>query len=114
MQDFDTAEVHAARAYALDPQDPARPARLRPPSISARADRAAAAMAEGVLAETPANVLAHSVLVADRLAAQATGALARVDAGLAAVPSEEGPHLARLALPSNGARTPPSAPSSPR
>ena len=48
---------------------------------------------------TPANVMAHLVLVADRLAARdPAGALARVEAGLAAAPADEGLHLARLAL----------------
>jgi predicted Zn-dependent protease len=56
-------------------------------------------MAEGVIAEDPVNVMAHLVLVADRLrAGDAGGGLARVEAGLAAAPDDEGLHLARLAL----------------
>jgi predicted Zn-dependent protease len=100
VQDFDTAQVHAARAYALDPKDPATRALKATVDFRKGADRpAAVAMAEGVLAEAPANVLAHLVLVANRLAAQDfAGALARVDAGLAAAPADQGLHLARLAL----------------
>jgi predicted Zn-dependent protease len=100
VQDFDTAQLHAARGYALDPKDPATRALKATVDFRKGADRpAAVAMAEGVLAEAPANVLAHLVLVADRLAAQDfAGALARVDAGLAAAPADQGLHLARLAL----------------
>jgi tetratricopeptide (TPR) repeat protein len=100
IQDFDTARLHAGRAYALDPADPDIRALKATVDFRADADRpAAVAMAEGVLAETPDSVMAHLVLVADRLAAKDfDGALARVDAGIAAVPADDGLHLARLAL----------------
>jgi predicted Zn-dependent protease len=100
LQDFDTAAVHAARAFALDPADPQIRALKATVDFRRGADRpAAVAMAAGVLAEAPANVLAHLVLVADRLAAKdPAGALARVEAGLAAVPGDPSLHLARLAL----------------
>jgi len=100
VQDFDTAEIHAGLAYSLDPADPAIRALKATVDFHDGTDRpAAVAMAEAVLAETPGNVMAHMVVVADRLAAQDLGgALARVDAGLAAVPGDDGLHLARLAL----------------
>ena len=100
IQDGDTATVHATRAFELDP------AALRNRALKATVDfrrgsdrPAAVAMAAGVVAEDPGNVMARLVLVADRLQAKdAAGALAAVDAGLAAVPGDEGLHLARLAL----------------
>jgi tetratricopeptide (TPR) repeat protein len=100
IQDLDTARLHAGRAYALAPADPAVRALKATVDFQADTDRpAAVAMAEGVLAETPGSVMAHLVLVADRLAAKdLDGALARAEAGLAAAPEDEGLHLARLAL----------------
>lgn len=100
VQDFDTATVHATRAFELAPDDPAVRALKATVDFRRGRDRpAAVAMATGVLAEAPGNVMAHLVLVADRLRAKDTaGALARVEAGLAAAPGDEGLHLARLAL----------------
>lgn len=100
IQDFDTATVHATRAFELAPADPRVRALKATVDFRRGNDRpAAVAMATGVLAEDPGNVLAHLVLVSDRLQARDTaGALARVEDGLAAVPGDEGLHLARLAL----------------
>jgi tetratricopeptide (TPR) repeat protein len=98
--DFDTAALHAGRAFELDPADPQIRALKATVDFRRGADRpAAVALAASVLAEAPANVLAHLVLVADRLAARdLPGALARVEAGLAAAPGDQSLHLARLAL----------------
>lgn len=100
VQDFDTATVHATRAFELDPGDPRARALKATVDFRRGGDRPAAVrMATGVLAEDPGNVMAHLVLVSDRLQAGDTaGALAGVEAGLAAVPGDEGLHLARLAL----------------
>jgi tetratricopeptide (TPR) repeat protein len=100
VQDFDTATVHATRAFELDPDDPRIRALKATVDFRRGLDRPAAVrMAAGVLADEPGNVMAHLVLVADRLRAKDTaGALARVEDGLATVPSDEGLHLARLAL----------------
>lgn len=100
VQDLDTATAHATRAFELDPKSPGIRALKATVDFRRGTDRpAAVAMAEGVLAEDPKNVMAHLVLVADRLqAGDAGGALARVEAGLAAAPDDEGLHLARLAL----------------
>ena len=100
LLDFDTATVHATRAFELDPAAPAIRALKATVDFRRGNDRpAAVAMASAVIAEDPGNVTAHLVLVADRLRAKDTaGALARVDAGLAAAPADEGLHLARLAL----------------
>jgi tetratricopeptide (TPR) repeat protein len=98
--DLDTATVHATRAYELDPASPETRALKATVDFRRGIDRpAAVAMAEGVLAERSDNVMAQLVLVADRLAAKdIPGALARVEAGLAAAPADQGLHLARLAL----------------
>jgi predicted Zn-dependent protease len=99
VQDLETAAVHTVRAFALDPADPGIRALKATLDYSAGDDRPAAVeMARGVLAETPGNVAAHMVLIADRLAAKAPReALAQIDAALAQVPGDEGLHLARLA-----------------
>lgn len=101
--DGDTAALHATRAFELEPADPR--ARALKATVDfrrgpgAEGGRAAVAMAEGVVADDPANVMARLVLVSDRLRAGDTaGALARVEEGLAAAPGDEGLHLARLAL----------------
>lgn len=100
VRDFDTATLHATRAFELDPGD--RRARALKATVDFRrgTDRpAAVAMAEGVLAEEPGNVMARLVLVSDRLQAKdVAGGLAAVEEGLAATPDDEGLHLARLAL----------------
>ncbi len=97
-QDFATAEEHAAEAWLLAPKDPAVRALkatldFRHPET--RAD--AVAMARGVLAETPDNVAASMVLIADRMNAGAPdAALPLIDAALASAPKDEGLRLARL------------------
>ena len=103
-RDFDTATVNATRAWELDPADPRNRALKATVDFrrgaGAQGGRpAAVAMATGVLADDPGNVMARLVLVSDRLQAKDTaGALAEVEAGLAAAPGDEGLHLARLAL----------------
>ena len=104
IRDFDTATVNATRAWELDPADPRNRALKATVDFrrgaGAQGGRpAAVAMATGVLADDPGNVMARLVLVSDRLQAKDTaGALAQVEAGLAAAPGDEGLHLARLAL----------------
>ena len=99
-RDFDTATVNATRAWELDPADPRNRALKATVDFRRGTDRpAAVAMATGVLANDTGNVMARLVLVSDRLQAKDTaGALAEVEAGLAAAPDDEGLHLARLAL----------------
>ena len=104
IRDFDTATVNATRAWELDPADPRNRALkatvdFRRGAGAQGGQPAAVAMATGVLADDPGNVMARLVLVSDRLQAKDTaGALAQVEAGLAAAPGDEGLHLARLAL----------------
>ena len=100
VQDFDTATVHATRAFELDPADPEVRALKATVDFRRGKDGAAAvAMATGVLDEAPDNVMAYLVLIADRLQAKDTaGALALTETGLAAAPGDQGLHLARLAL----------------
>ena len=97
--DFETAEIHAARAFELDPADPE--IRALKASADYRRDKdrpAAVTMAADVLEALPGNVTARMVVVADRLAARdLAGAVAELDAGLAAAPGERDLHLARLA-----------------
>jgi predicted Zn-dependent protease len=100
VQDFDTAALHAGRAYALDPADPQTQGLKATIDFRDAATRpAAVALAGRALEADPGNVLARLVRVADRLAAQdPAAALAEVEAGLAAAPADESLHLARLAL----------------
>lgn len=99
LGDFETAEIHAARAFELAPADPAVRALKASADFRKGKDRpAAVAMAEDVLEALPGNVNARMVVVADRLGAQdLPGAIAELDAGIAAAPEERDLHLARLA-----------------
>jgi cellulose synthase operon protein C len=100
LQDFGEAEIHAAEALRLGPQDPL--ARALKAMLDFRKDQdrpGAVAQAEAVIAEASDIVAAHMVLIADRLSAEdLEGALARVDAALEVVPGDEGLHLARLSI----------------
>jgi len=103
LQDFATAAAAAGRALEIAPADPEVRAlkatldyRAAGEDVAARA--AALEIARAVLAETPASVPAHMVLIADAMnAGDPAAALARADAALAAVPGDEGLHLVRLA-----------------
>jgi len=99
VQDFDTAETHAARAYDLDPDDPE--IRGFRASLDYRAGKRAAAvkMARGVLEDAPDNLPAQMVLIAERMnAGDDAGALDRIDAALRDAPRDEALHLARLTV----------------
>lgn len=100
LQDFGEAEIHVSEALRIRPEDPL--ARALKATIDFRngTDRAGAvAEAEAVAEEAPDIVAAHMVLIANHLNAGDTdAALARVDAALAAVPEDEGLHLARLSI----------------
>jgi cellulose synthase operon protein C len=98
LQDFETAETHAERAFLLAPDDPVVRA-LKATVAFREGDREAALeLAESVLAESPDSVPARMITIAERMAARDfVGALARADAAIAAVPEDEGLHLARLA-----------------
>jgi cellulose synthase operon protein C len=99
MQDFPTAEEHAAEAFVQAPADPMVRALKATVDFRHPATRAAAvAMAEAVVAEAPDNVVAQMVLIADRLDAGAPAqALTIIDAALAQAPEDKGLHLVRLA-----------------
>ena len=97
-RDVNAVELHARRAYELDPENPE--IRALQASLDFREGKTdeAIAMAEGVLAEVPDNVAAHMVLIAERMSVSDwTGAVERVDAALALRPNDEDLHLARLA-----------------
>lgn len=98
VQDFDTARRSVARGLGMAPQDPGLRA-LEATLDYQGGDRARATRtARAVLGEAPGTVAAHMVLIADRLAEEdAASALVLADAGLAAVPGDEGLHLVRLA-----------------
>jgi predicted Zn-dependent protease len=99
VQDFDTAETHANRAHALDPADPAIRAMKAAVDYNKGEQAAAVAMARGVLAETPDNLTAHMVLIAERMdAGDLAGALALTEAALARAPGDRGLHLVKLAV----------------
>ena len=75
MQDFPTAEEHAAEAFVQAPADPMVRALKATVDFRHPATRAeAVAMAEAVVAEVPGNVVAQMVLIADRLNAGAPAA----------------------------------------
>lgn len=97
-QDFATAEEHAAEAWLLAPKDPATRALRATLDFRHPETRAAAVeMARGVLAETPDNIAANMVLIAERMNAGApAAALPLIDAALATAPGDEGLRLARL------------------
>ena len=99
MQDFATAEEHAAEAIVLAPGDPAIRALKATVDYRHPDTRASAvASARTVLAEAPDNLAAQMVLIADRLNAGAPkAALALIDKGLAGHPDDQGLHLVRLA-----------------
>ena len=99
MQDFPTAEEHAAEAFVQAPADPMVRALKATVDFRHPATRAeAVAMAEAVVAEAPGNVVAQMVLIADRLNAGAPAqALTIIDAALAQAPEDKGLHLVRLA-----------------
>jgi predicted Zn-dependent protease len=98
-QDFAVAAESAGRAFELAPADPQARALKATVDYRDGADRpAAVAMAEGVIAEEPGNVIAHMVVIADRLNRNdAAGALRQADVALAEAPQDEGLHLVRLA-----------------
>lgn len=98
-QDFTTAQEHLDEAWRLAPKDPGIRALKATLDYRDPARRGAAvALAREVLVETPDNVAASLVLVADRLNSDAPAeALPIVDAALALAPKDQGLHLARLA-----------------
>lgn len=99
VQDFENAEIHVMQAFGIDPAAPAVRALKATVDYRKGVDKpAAVALAEGVVAETPANIPARMVLIAEALAAGNTAtALTLIDAGLAEAPGDEGLHLVRLA-----------------
>ena len=100
LQDFETAQIHSRKAYALAPEDPMTRALKATVDFRLGNDTASAvAMAREVVTEAPATVPAHLILIAERLKAEdPAAALALCDAALAAVPDDEGLHLARLTV----------------
>ena len=99
MQDFATAEEHAAEAFVQAPADPQVRALKATVDFRHPGTRAAALeMARGVVAEDPGIVAAQMVLIADRLNAGAPKqALPLIDAALERTPGDQGLHLVRLA-----------------
>ena len=99
MQDFATAEEHAAEAFVQAPADPEVRALKATVDFRHPGTRAAALdMARGVVAEDPGIVAAQMVLIADRLNAGAPkAALPLIDAALERTPGDQGLHLVRLA-----------------
>ena len=99
VQDFENAEIHVMQAFGIDPAAPDVRALKATVDYRKGTDKpAAVALAEGVVAETPANIPARMVLIAEALAAGDTAtALTLIDAGLAEAPGDEGLHLVRLA-----------------
>ncbi len=97
-RDFATAEAHAAEAWLLAPKDPATRALKATLDFRHPQTRAGAVeMARGVLAETPDNVAASMVLIAEKMNAGAPAeALPLIDTALAIAPKDEGLRLARL------------------
>ena len=93
MQDFATAEEHAAEAFVQAPADPEVRALKATVDFRHPGTRAAAVeMARGVVAEDPGIVAAQMVLIADRLNAGAPKeALPLIDAALAQDPRRPGP-----------------------
>ena len=99
MQDFDSAQVHVMQAFGVAPEDAEVRALKATVDFRKGEDRpAAVAMAEGVIAEAPANIPARMVVIADRLGREDTAAaLTQIEAGLVENPADEGLHLVRLA-----------------
>ncbi len=99
IQDFDTAETHADRAYELDPKDPEIRAYKATVDYHAGKRAPAVEMAKGVLDETPDNLPARMILIADRMQNDdLPGALTLVDTALKTAPENQDLHLARLAV----------------
>ena len=97
-RDCATAEAPAAEAWLLAPKDPATRALKATLDFRHPQTRAGAVeMARGVLAETPDNVAASMVLIAEKMNAGAPAeALPLIDTALAIAPKDEGLRLARL------------------
>ncbi len=98
IQDLTTAQTHADRAYELDPKDPEIRAYKATTDFAAGKREAAVKMAEGVLTETPGNLPAQMVLIADRMrAGDNAAALGLIETALAGAPEDESLHLVKLA-----------------
>lgn len=97
--DFATAEENTTAAAKLAPADPAiRALKATLDFRHPETRQAAIDMARGVLVDAPDTVLAHMVLIADRLNAGAPAeAIPLIEAGLRSAPADENLHMARLA-----------------
>ena len=95
--DAGTAATHARRAHELDPDSP-RARALKAAVDYAEGDRTGAvAMARAAVADDPAQLPGHLVIIADRINADAfDAALPLIDAALAAAPEDRGLHTLRL------------------
>jgi tetratricopeptide (TPR) repeat protein len=94
------ATTHANAAYRLSPADPDVRALKATVDYATDTDRPAAVeMAKAVLAEAPANVAAHMVVIADRVnAGEFPAALPLVETALAQAPADEGLNLVKLGI----------------
>ena len=73
VQDFESAQVHVMQAFGIAPEDAAVRALKATVDFRKGEDTpAAVAMAEGVVAEAPANIPARMVVIADRLGREDT------------------------------------------